>query len=36
VTFTLLPGQDSYQGSEANGVSSGEWGTFGGSFRIDS
>jgi predicted small lipoprotein YifL len=36
VTFTLLPGQDSYEGTEANGVSSGDWGTFGGSFRIDS
>lgn len=35
VTFTVLPGQDSYQGSTANGVTSQDYGTWGASFRIE-
>lgn len=35
VTFTLTAGQESYEGSEANGVTSADYGSYGGSFRID-
>lgn len=33
--ITILPGQDSYQGSDHNGVSSRSWQAWGGSFRIE-
>jgi hypothetical protein len=36
VTFTLLPGEESYKGSEANGITSNDYGSWSGSFRIDS
>jgi hypothetical protein len=32
----MLPGEESYQGSTANGVTSNEYGAWSGSFRIDS
>jgi len=35
VRITILPGQDSYQGSDHNGVSSQPWKTWQGSFRIE-
>jgi hypothetical protein len=35
VTITILPAQDSYQGSDRHGVSSQPWQTWGGSFRIE-
>jgi beta-lactamase regulating signal transducer with metallopeptidase domain len=33
---TILPGQDSYHGSTRNGISSGSWRSYPGSFRINS
>ena len=34
VTFRLLPGQDSYSGSTANGVTSQDYGSWGDSFEF--
>jgi predicted Ser/Thr protein kinase len=34
VWVTILPGQDSYQGSDRHGVSSRNWTSYGGSYRI--
>jgi len=34
VTFELLAGQDAYEGSEANGITSNDYGEYGGSFRF--
>jgi hypothetical protein len=36
VTFTMLPGEESYQGSTANDITSNDYGSWSGSFRIDS
>ncbi len=36
VTFSMLPGEESYEGSTANGVTSNEYGAWSGSFRVDS
>lgn len=35
VKFTILPGQDSYVASTANGVATRSWSSYSGSFRID-
>jgi hypothetical protein len=35
VKVTVLPGQDSYPGSPRNGVTSGSWGNWVGSFRVE-
>lgn len=35
VRFTILPGQDSYDSSTKNGVSTGSWSSYGGSYRIE-
>jgi beta-lactamase regulating signal transducer with metallopeptidase domain len=35
VRITILPPQDSYKGSDRNGVSSQSWSSWGGSFRIE-
>ena len=34
VTFELVEGQDAYEGSEANGITSNDFGAYGGSFRF--
>ena len=34
VTFELIDGQDAYEGSESNGVTSNDFGPYGGSFRF--
>jgi hypothetical protein len=34
VTVTVLPGQDRYEGSDRRGISSSDYGRFGGSFRV--
>lgn len=34
IRVTLLPGLESYGGSEANGIISGDWGEWGGSFSV--
>ena len=35
VKVTLLPGQEKYAGSERNGLTSGSYDTWGGSFRVE-
>jgi beta-lactamase regulating signal transducer with metallopeptidase domain len=35
VKITILPGRDHYDGSTKNGITSGTYGTFGGSFRLE-
>lgn len=34
VEVELLPGQDSYQGSERNGVKTGDWNSYPGSYKV--
>jgi phage baseplate assembly protein gpV len=34
VTFELVDGQDAYEGSESNGITSNDFGAYGGSFRF--
>jgi hypothetical protein len=35
VKVTILPGQASYTGSTRNGVSTGDWGAWGGSYKVE-
>jgi hypothetical protein len=35
VKVTILPGQDGYNSSTRNGLSSGSWGSWTGSFRVE-
>jgi LCCL domain len=35
VKVTILPGQESYESSTRNGISSGNWGSWTGSFRVE-
>ena len=34
VTFELVDGQDAYEGSASNGITSNDFGPYGGSFRF--
>ncbi len=34
MTYEIAPGQDSYEGTEQNGIISRDWGTWAGSFVI--
>ncbi len=36
VLLTAAPGQDSYEGSEANGITTRDWGSYGSSFQVAS